>query len=258
MRYPRSTALAGVALFGLSALLGLEHDEHFHGRRAEGQRADEPAGEKRRRPTCCSTPHNPGRQVSLGAGGVREGRRRRTSRSSCRSAAISLDYWCHVCMERESFHGRRDRQGTQRGFHRHQGRPRGAAGRRPGLHDGRAGDQRVGRMADVDVPDARRPAVLRRDVLPPRRIRLPAQGRRRRLARPAAGGREGREHALRRRQARLGRPGPAGRCPAHERAGPRGAGRPVQPVRPRVRRLRLRSLRVPGGRSSPSRRTCST
>ena len=49
-----------------------------------------------------------------------------------------------------------------------QGRPRGAARPRPGLHGGRPGDDRRRRLADVGLPDPGRPAVLRRHVLPGR------------------------------------------------------------------------------------------
>ena len=48
----------------------------------------------------------------------------------------------------------------------HQGGPRGAPRRRPRLHDVRAGDDRVGRLADERLAHAGPEAVLRRHVLP--------------------------------------------------------------------------------------------
>ena len=50
----------------------------------------------------------------------------------------------------------------------HQGRPGGAARRRRRLHGRRPGHDRPRRLADDGVPDARRPAVLRRHLLPRR------------------------------------------------------------------------------------------
>ena len=93
------------------------------------------------------------------------------------SVGYSACYWCHV-MERESFMDPEVAKAINDGVRRDQGRPRGAARRRPGLHDRRPGVQRLGRLADVGLHDARRPAVLRRDVLPAQgRLPGPAQGR---------------------------------------------------------------------------------
>ena len=52
--------------------------------------------------------------------------------------------------------GRRHGGVPERAFRRDQGRPRRAAGRRRHLHDGRAGDDRPGGLADVGVPDPER------------------------------------------------------------------------------------------------------
>ena len=49
------------------------------------------------------------------------------------SIGYSSCYWCHV-MERESFEDARDREVPERALREHQGRSRGAAGRRSGLH----------------------------------------------------------------------------------------------------------------------------
>ncbi len=71
-------------------------------------------------------------------------------------------------MEHESFESRGDRRRAQPRLHLDQGRPRGAAGRRPRLHVVRAVDHRIRRLADERVPDARSEAVLRRHLLSPR------------------------------------------------------------------------------------------
>ena len=94
--------------------------------------------------------------------------------------------------------GRGDGALPQRPLRVDQGRPRGAPRPRPGLHGRGPGDDRRRRLADVGLPDARRPAVLRRDVLPgraaPRDAVVPPgpRGRRPRLARAARRGRGGR------------------------------------------------------------------
>ena len=65
--------------------------------------------------------------------------------------------------------GRGDRRGPSGRIRGDQGRPRGAAGPRPGLHDCRAGDDRLGRLADERLPDTRGQAFLRWNLLPQRR-----------------------------------------------------------------------------------------
>ena len=62
--------------------------------------------------------------------------------------------------------GRGDGRRPERRLRRDQGRSRGAARPRRDLHGCRPGDDRAGRLADERVPHARRPAVLRRHLLP--------------------------------------------------------------------------------------------
>ena len=59
----------------------------------------------------------------------------------------------------------RDRRGAVARLRVDQGRPRGAPGRGPRLHDVRPGDDRVGRVADERLADASSRAVLRRHLL---------------------------------------------------------------------------------------------
>ena len=68
-------------------------------------------------------------------------------------------------MEHESFESEEVAARAQRRLRLDQGRPRGAARRRPRLHDVRAVDDRVRRLADDGVPHARAEAVLRRHLL---------------------------------------------------------------------------------------------
>ena len=81
------------------------------------------------------------------------------------SVGYAACHWCHV-MERESFEDAETAAFLNEHFVADQGRPRGTPRRRRDLHDGRAGDDRPGRLADVGVPDAERRAVLGGDVLP--------------------------------------------------------------------------------------------
>ena len=67
-------------------------------------------------------------------------------------------------MEHESFENDDGRRGAQRALRVDQGRSRGAARRRSRLHDVRAGDDRIRRLADERVADAGSQAVLRRHV----------------------------------------------------------------------------------------------
>ena len=69
---------------------------------------------------------------------------------------------------------RSGRGGDERAVRQHQGRPRGAAGRRPALHDGGAGADAARRVADERVAHAGPAAVLRRHVLPADRPARPA------------------------------------------------------------------------------------
>ena len=130
------------------------------------------------------------------------------------SIGYAACHWCHV-MERESFEHEPTARLPERPFRLGQGRSRGAARPRPGLHGRGAGDDRRRRLADVGLPDARRPPVLRRHVLPrraaarhavvppgPRRRRsCLARGPRRRRGRRRAAGREPRRGQPARRPA---------------------------------------------------------
>ena len=71
---------------------------------------------------------------------------------------------------RERAHRRTD----ERGLRLRQGRPRGTAGRGRTLHDGHAGIDRPGRLADERVPHSAGRAVLRRHLLPAARPPRPA------------------------------------------------------------------------------------
>ena len=167
---------------------GLLVDRPRRGGRAGGEGAGEPTGEGDQPVPAAARPQ-PGRLVSLGAGGVREGEGRGQADLPVGRLQLVLLVPRHGAGE---LPGPGDRRRSQRALRLHQGRPRGAARRRPGLHDRLAGVRQRRRLADVDVPDPRRPAVLRRDVLParrPRRLRgLPgrAQAGGRGLARPPA------------------------------------------------------------------------
>ena len=71
------------------------------------------------------------------------------------SVGYSACHWCHV-MEHESFEDEATARADERALRQHQGRPRGAARRRRGLHGrGRRAD-RARRLADDGLPDAGR------------------------------------------------------------------------------------------------------
>ena len=95
-------------------------------------------------------------------------------------------------------------------FVERQGRPRGAPRRRRRLHGRHHGAHRPGRLADDGVPHPRRPAVLRRHLLPAAAAARPASFRR--CSRPSA--RRGASAATRRcgRPAASPRRSPAGPC----------------------------------------------
>ena len=100
--------------------------------------------------------------VSLGRGGVREG-------AEGGQADLPVDRLLAPATGATSWSASRSR--TRRSpkilnehFVLHQGGSRGAAGRRPHLHDVRAGDHRQRRLADVGVADAGSEAVLRRHI----------------------------------------------------------------------------------------------
>ena len=136
----------------------------------------------------------PGRLVPVG-------RRCAGPREAARSADLPLDRLRRLPLVPRHgarvVRGRDDRGLHERPLRGDQGGPRGAPRPRPALHGRRPGDDRAGRLADVGLPDPRRPAVLRRHVLPgraaPRDAVLPPGARRRRagLARAARRGRIG-------------------------------------------------------------------
>ncbi len=157
--------------------------------------------------------------------------------------------------------GPRDRGVHERALRQREGRPRGAARRRRGLHGGHHGDDRARRLADDLRARPRGHAVLRRHLLPrpatPRQPELPAGagGARPRLARarrrrtpggrrdprPPAGPGRGGERDHRRRHARRGRGEAGARVRRHVRRlrwraevpAVDGAGVPAAPPRPR-------------------------
>ena len=118
-----------------------------------------------------SARRQPGRLVSVG-------QRRIRPRAPRGQAHLSLDRLLDVPLVPR--HGarivreRRHREAPERRLRVDQGGPRGAARRRPRLHVVRAVDDRVGRLADDRVSDARAEAVLRRDLLPARLALGPA------------------------------------------------------------------------------------
>ncbi len=69
-------------------------------------------------------------------------------------------------MAHESFEDDRGRRGDERRVRVHQGRPRGAARPRRGVHERDRRADRAGRLADDVLPHPRRPAVLLRHLLP--------------------------------------------------------------------------------------------
>ena len=143
-------------------------------------------------------------------------RARRENKPIFLSIGYSTCHWCHV-MEHESFENAGDRRRAQPRLRLDQGRSRGAAGRRSRLHDVRAGDDRVRRLADERVADADAEAVLRRHLLPAdvamgtAGLRRDPRGDRARLARGAR-----RRSSSRRRRSSSG-------CRACARLASRGA-----------------------------------
>ncbi len=88
-------------------------------------------------------------------------------------------------MEHESFEDPAGRGADERGLRQHQGRPRGAARHRPGLHDRLPDADRRRRLAADHHHDPRQAAVLRRHLLPAREPLRPHRD-----ARPRAPGRQ--------------------------------------------------------------------
>ena len=146
--------------------------------------------------------------------------------------------------------GRANRRADERALRLDQGRPRGAARPRRDLHGRHRRDDRAGRLAADRLPDARRRAVSRRDLLParaaPRAALVPAGAPRRLGALPGAARRRHAPDAGARGRAAAGGRGRAvgraadGIAPLPGRAPARGA------ARPGVGRLRARA-EVPAG-----------
>ena len=133
--------------------------------------------------------------------------------------------------------GRGDGRVAERTVRVDQGRPRGAARPRLDLHGRGPGDDRQRRLADVGLPDARRPALLRRDVLPGRAAPRHA------LVPPGAGGRlrgvgDATRRGDRRGSATRHCPRGAGTCRGARRAGGHRCG--LLPGRERRPRRQLR------------------
>ena len=93
-------------------------------------------------------------------------RSRREDKPIFLSIGYSTCHWCHV-MEHESFENAAIASAAERRFRVDQGRPRRTSRCRPRLHVLRAVDDRIGRLADDRLPDARAEAVLRRHLLSP-------------------------------------------------------------------------------------------
>ena len=95
--------------------------------------------------------------------------------------------------------GAGDRRADERELRLHQGRPRGAAGRRLALHGRRRRDQRQRRLAAQRVPPRRRQAVLGRDVPAARAAAQPPELPRRPRRRPPTPGATSARSSRRRR-----------------------------------------------------------
>ena len=151
--------------------------------------------------------HNPVNWYAWGDEAFAEARR--LGRPVFLSVGYSTCHWCHV-MEGESFEDEEIAALPERALRLHQGRPRGAARRRRHLHGGRAGADRVGRLAHERVAHARARALLRRHLLPAARRRRGARARlpRRCCASSPSTYREGSASASSARRAALDRRGP--------------------------------------------------
>ena len=79
---------------------------------------------------------------------------RRADKPIFLSIGYSTCHWCHV-MAHESFESPSIADILNKDFISIKGRSRGAAGCRSRLHDVRAGHDRIGRLADERVADAR-------------------------------------------------------------------------------------------------------
>ena len=81
------------------------------------------------------------------------------------SVGYAACHWCHV-MAHESFEDPATAEQINAGLRRRQGRPRGAARHRRGLHGGHPGDDRAGRLADDLLPHPGGGALPLRHLLP--------------------------------------------------------------------------------------------
>ena len=179
---------------------------------------------------------------------------RRENKPIFLSIGYSTCHWCHV-MEHESFENPEIAEVLNRALRVDQGRSRGAAGRRPRLHDVRAGHDRIRRLADERVAHA---------VAASRSTAAPTSRRRRRWGRPGlrrhprgdrarlARGARARSSSRRRRSssgfATLRRSdGGAATCPAPARSSARSASSPRRSTRGAAGSATRRSFR---GRAS--------
>ena len=122
-----------------------------------------------RRPLSAPARAQPGRLVPVGAGGVRQGEGREQTN-------LPVDRLFHLllvpCRGKDDLFRSRHRGADEQVVRQRQGGPRAAAGRRPALHHRHRNADPAWGMAEQPVPDARRQAVLRRQL-------LSAEGRRR-------------------------------------------------------------------------------
>ena len=184
------------------------------------------------------------------------------------SVGYAACHWCHV-MAHESFEDPAVAALMNDSVRQREGRSRGAAGRRRALHGGAACDGRARRLADDDVPHARRRAVLRRHLLAAGAalgtavVHAGAQRRRRGVARQARGARRAKRRARRpsrRTRRAAGRRRPRARrsrarrrgADAHSRSGQRRPQRRAEI--PQRADLPLPVERV---RSAPARPPCA-
>ncbi len=91
------------------------------------------------------------------------------------SIGYATCHWCHV-MEHESFEDSDRRRPDERSLRQHQGRPRGTARYRSGLHDGVPDAHRFGRLAPDHHHDSGQGPVLRRNLLTARQPLWVASG----------------------------------------------------------------------------------
>ena len=124
----------------------------------------------------------PRRLVCVGAGGVRCcDRAQRADPVERRLQRLPLVPRDGPRMLRGRRGGRRDEPAIRQ----HQSRSRGTSRRRLDLHGRSAGDEWPWWLADDRLPDARRPPVLRRNLLPEAELLEPDGGDRRRVGQPA-------------------------------------------------------------------------